>query len=131
QHNLGYWRGLDYVGLGCGAWGTVTRSGQRHRYRNRPQPSAYLSAALAARPGRACRELESENEALSPEVQLSEAILLGLRLAGGLDVEEAATRTGARVWTAERERAATRLEARGLLQREGSRLVIPRSAWLL
>ncbi len=131
EHNVGYWRGLDYVGLGCGAWGTVTRAGQRHRYRNRPQPQQYVSTALALRPEPgSCRALESESEALSPEVQLSEALMLGLRLADGLDAEAAAARTGAVLWTPERRRAARRLVERGRLVQEGERLFIPKAAWL-
>ncbi len=132
EHNLGYWRGLDYVGLGCGAWGTVSRAGQRFRYRNRPQPQGYVDAALALRPGLhdGCRTLETESEALTGDVLLSEALLLGLRLAEGVDVDEASARTGAPMWTLERERAARRLVERGRLERRGSRLVIPKAAWL-
>jgi oxygen-independent coproporphyrinogen-3 oxidase len=132
QHNLGYWRGLEYVGLGCGAWGTVSRDGQRFRYRNRPQPNTYVSTALALRPGvpDECRTLEAESEALSADILLSEALLLGLRLSEGVDVDAAAARTGAPMWTPARERAARRLIERGRLERRGSRLVIPKAAWL-
>jgi oxygen-independent coproporphyrinogen-3 oxidase len=132
QHNLGYWRGLDYVGLGCGAWGTVSRAGQRFRYRNRPQPQAYVSTALALKPEVEgdCRRIEGESEALSPEVLLSESLMLGLRLAEGVDVEAAAARTGGVAWPAERVRAVRRLVERGRLVQEGPRLLIPKSAWL-
>ena len=132
EHNLGYWLGRDYVGLGCGAWGTVSRDGERFRYRNRPQPQAYVAGALASRPDdpSTCRAIESENERLTPEVLLSEALLLGLRLADGVDLDEAAARTGAVAWTPARERAARRLIERGRLVRDGSRLLIPKPAWL-
>jgi oxygen-independent coproporphyrinogen-3 oxidase len=132
EHNLGYWRGFDYVGLGCGAWGTVSRGGHRFRYRNRPQPQTYVSTALALRPAiaDACRALEVENEALSAEVQLSEALMLGLRLAEGVDVDEASAHTSAPMWTAARARTVGRLIERGRLERRGSRLVIPKAAWL-
>lgn len=132
EHNLGYWLGRDYVGLGCGAWGTVSRGGGRFRYRNRPQPQGYVEQALALRPGEpdVCRQLESELEALPPEVQLSEALMLGLRLARGVDVEAAAARTGATLWTPERKRAAERLVQRGRLVREGPCLMIPKASWL-
>jgi len=131
EHNLGYWRGLDYVGLGCGAWGTVTRPDGRYRYRNRPQPQAYVATALALGPeAGACRALESDNEQLSPEVQLSEALMLGLRLVDGVDVAAAAARTGAAMWTPERRRAAQRLIERGRLQQDGDLLSIPKPAWL-
>ena len=129
EHNLGYWRGLDYVGLGCGAWGTVTRAGQRIRYRNRPQPDGYMETALAL--GKtSLRQLESESELLSGEVQLSESLMLGLRLAEGVDVERVAARTGAPMWTRARRQAATRLVERGRLLERGPRLSIPREAWL-
>lgn len=132
RHNLGYWLGRDYLGLGCGAWGTVSRAGQRFRYRNRPQPQAYMETASALRPDvpGSCRALESDGEPLSADVQLSEAIMLGLRLADGIDVDAVAARTGAQFWSAERQRAVQRLVARGRLAREGSRLFIPRAAWL-
>jgi putative oxygen-independent coproporphyrinogen III oxidase len=132
EHNLGYWRGLDYVGLGCGAWGTVSRAGQRFRYRNRPQPQGYVETALALRPGTLdeCRTLETESEALTGDVLLSEALMLGLRLAEGVDVQAASERTGAQMWTPERERSARRLIERGRLEQRGSRLVIPKAAWL-
>lgn len=132
EHNLGYWRGLDYVGLGCGAWGTVTRAGQRIRYRNRPQPDGYMDTALALPRQElgSLRQLESESEALSGEVQLSESLMLGLRLAEGVDVERAEARTGARMWTRARRQAATRLVERGRLLERGPHLSIPKEAWL-
>jgi putative oxygen-independent coproporphyrinogen III oxidase len=132
EHNLGYWRGLDYVGLGCGAWGTVSRQGQRFRYRNRPQPQGYMDTALSlvGHEPEALRALESEREALSPDTLLSESLMLGLRLAEGVDVERAAARTGASMWTSERRRSARRLIERGQLQEDGPRLSIPKPAWL-
>ncbi|MEO8177199.1 MAG: radical SAM family heme chaperone HemW [Deltaproteobacteria bacterium] len=131
EHNVGYWTGRDYVGLGCGAWGTVTRAGQRIRYRNRPQPEGYADTALALSDApEALRGLESEQEPLSPDVQLSESLMLGLRLAEGVDVDRAAARSGAILWTPARRRAATRLIERGRLLEQGPRLSIPKPAWL-
>jgi putative oxygen-independent coproporphyrinogen III oxidase len=132
EHNLGYWRGLDYVGLGCGAWGTVSRRGERFRYRNRPQPQGYMETASALRvhDSEALRGLENESEALAPDMLLSEALLLGLRLAEGVDVDRAASRTGAVMWTPARRRVVRRLVDRGQLLQSGSRLSIPKPAWL-
>jgi oxygen-independent coproporphyrinogen-3 oxidase len=132
EHNLGYWRGLDYVGLGCGAWGTVPREAARVRYRNRPQPQGYMETALAlhAEQPDCVRRLESESEALSPDTRLSESLMLGLRLAEGVDVERAAERTGAEMWTSARLRAVRRLVERGRLLQTGPRLSIPKAAWL-
>jgi oxygen-independent coproporphyrinogen-3 oxidase len=70
RHNLGYWLGRDYLGLGIGAVSTV----EGQRWRNRPKLGAYLAAtAEAVRPP---RELES----LGEDVRRRERLLLGLRL---------------------------------------------------
>ena len=130
EHNVGYWQGLDYVGLGCGAWGTLTRDQKRVRYRNRPQPQGYIEAAKAARGPASLRSLESESEALDAETLLCERLMLGLRLAEGLDAEQAAAEAGATLWTSERRRAVQRLVERGRLLCEGPRLRIPKAAWL-
>ncbi|HEX7671919.1 MAG TPA: radical SAM family heme chaperone HemW [Polyangiaceae bacterium] len=135
RHNLGYWRGDDYLGLGCGAWGTVTVGKKRVRYRNTPVPDRYVGSALEwagtdlERSGSG--ELVSELEVLSPENRFAERLMLGLRLAEGLDVEAAAQDTGVEAWPASRLRAVERLSSRGRVLREGPRLRIPHEAWLL
>jgi oxygen-independent coproporphyrinogen-3 oxidase len=70
RHNLAYWRGRDYLGLGIGAVSTV---GGR-RWRTTPRLGLYLAALDAGR--RPPRELE-----LLPEsVRRAERVMLGLRL---------------------------------------------------
>jgi oxygen-independent coproporphyrinogen-3 oxidase len=70
QHNLGYWRGDDYLGVGVGAVSTI---GHR-RWRNAPSLRRYVEALEAgARPPR-------EAEALGDDVRAIERVLLGLRL---------------------------------------------------
>jgi oxygen-independent coproporphyrinogen III oxidase len=70
QHNLAYWRGRDYLGLGIGAVSTV----EGLRWRNTPKLAAYLSALTHSEaPAR-------EPELLSGDVQDAERLLLGLRL---------------------------------------------------
>ncbi len=131
RHNLGYWRGHDYLGLGCAAFGTVSGSSSGQpaswalRYRNLIDPARYIRAALAGD-----ADIESE-EALSPDTRLRERIMLGLRLRSGFDLADAATDLGEQVWTDARRNAAKRLEARGKLDVQGSRLRIPRDAWVL
>jgi hypothetical protein len=56
--------------------------------------------------------------------------MLGLRLASGIDVEDAAREAGVAPWTPERLRAVERLTTRGRLVRDGPRLRIPVDAWL-
>jgi oxygen-independent coproporphyrinogen-3 oxidase len=78
RHNLGYWRGRDYLGLGIGAVSTI---GWR-RWRNRPQLGGYL-AALAA--GHAPPR---EVERLDVSVRRRERLMLGLRLDEPLPLAE-------------------------------------------
>jgi oxygen-independent coproporphyrinogen-3 oxidase len=129
EHNLAIWRGGAYLGLGTGAWGTVPRAGGLLRYRNAPAPERYLAASGSAALWEVS-ELVSDAEHIDAETALSERLMLGLRLAEGIELERAARETGARGWTPERERAATRLVQRGRLERDGDRLRIPKSAWL-
>jgi oxygen-independent coproporphyrinogen-3 oxidase len=141
QHNLGYWQGRDYLGLGCGAWGTLGIGSERFRYRNTPRAERYMSLcqrlgapdpSLRVYPRRSAdaEALESELEVLTPQVMLDEALLLGLRLAQGVDLDAQAGRLGVEGWTPARVKAVRRLVAKGQLVREGGRLRIPEQAWL-
>lgn len=122
QHNLGYWRGTDYLGLGCAAFGTIGDAASHAvRYRNLPDPARY---AKAARGGALAALVESE-EPLDPETRLRERIMLGLRLRDGFDLEGSARELGIEAWTADRRRAADRLIARGDLTEEGGHLRLP------
>jgi oxygen-independent coproporphyrinogen-3 oxidase len=69
-HNVAYWLGRDYLGLGVGAVSTVAG----HRWRNTPGLSRYLHALAQG------RRPERELEQLSTEVQQRERVMLGLRL---------------------------------------------------
>jgi oxygen-independent coproporphyrinogen III oxidase len=70
QHNLGYWLGDDYLGLGVGAVSTI---GAR-RWRNAPSLNGYVGAlAAGSRPPR-------EPEELSEEIRAGERLMLALRL---------------------------------------------------
>jgi len=70
RHNLAYWLGRDYLGLGIGAVSTVGPS----RWRNAPRLSAYLDTLGAGvRPPR-------ETEDLDAGVKQRERVMLGLRL---------------------------------------------------
>jgi oxygen-independent coproporphyrinogen-3 oxidase len=123
RHNLGYWRGHDYVGLGCGAVGTIaTAGGAALRTKNFKDPARYVAAATSG------AELEEERETLDPETRLRERIMLGLRLLEGVDLAAAEADLGVTAWTPARRRAAERLVARERLQVENGRLFVPRAA---
>lgn len=143
RHNLGYWRGRDYLGLGCGAWGTLNDAHGRLRYRNTPSPTQYL-AGWTAPPSAARHEAAAppawpmvfpgavvEQESIDAHTAFRERLMLGLRLAEGLDVAAAATELGVEPPAPSRTRALARLVAQARLVVEGDRWRIPRSAWLL
>src|SRR5688500_8430115 len=110
RHNLTYWRYGDYAGVGPGAHGR--RLGQR-TVRHR-KPENFLSAL--ARNGHAI----AEQEPLSPTEAADEALVMGVRLAEGIDAAAVAERFGLDSivdWT-----AVDRLAASGHLTRENSRI---------
>jgi putative oxygen-independent coproporphyrinogen III oxidase len=79
RHNLAYWLGRDYLGLGIGAVSTL---GEERR-RNTPRLNAYVSSlARAEAPPR-------EVEMLDPHTRDQERLMLGLRLDTGLPLVEA------------------------------------------
>jgi len=105
RHNLGYWRGEDYVGLGASAVSTVGGT----RWTNPRSVVAYVAGEPA------------EVELLSPRVRLFERAMLGLRTAEGVtergveDVVDAAElKRFVGLGLVERRCATLRLSPRGL-----------------
>lgn len=135
RHNLGYWRGEEYVGLGCAAYGMLRMkrdAGAGVRYRNAVDPKKYVEATHNAKSDRLGEGdgVSISSEILDGTALLRERIMLGLRLAGGMDLTERARDAGVDPWTPERMREIDKLVARGRLARDGDRLRIPRAAWL-
>ena len=106
QHNLAYWLGRDYLGLGVGAVSTVAGC----RWRNTPGLSRYLQALAQG------RRPERELEQLSTEVQQRERVMLGLRLDEPLVV-------GGLAGVLDRE-ALLRLERLGLVESDALTLAL-------
>src|SRR3954447_20306628 len=77
RHNLGYWLGRDYLGVGVGAVSTI----ENRRWRNGPSLRRYVEALEAG--GRPPRELEE----LSEDTRAAERVMLGLRLDEPLSVD--------------------------------------------
>jgi oxygen-independent coproporphyrinogen-3 oxidase len=80
RHNLAYWLGRDYLGIGVGAVSTI----DQRRWRNTVRLPAYLSALAGGR--RPAREVEP----LSDAVVREERVILGLRLDEPLVLETVA-----------------------------------------
>jgi oxygen-independent coproporphyrinogen-3 oxidase len=78
RHNLGYWLGRDYLGLGIGAVSTVGGV----RWRNSPRLAPYLGVLGAGK--RPPRDVEK----LDARTRLVERVMLGLRLDRPLCFEE-------------------------------------------
>ena len=110
RHNLAYWRYLDYAGVGPGAHG---RRGGMRTVRHK-KPENFMAAV--ARNGHGL----VEEEALSRDEAASEALVMGLRLAEGIEPAALAKRLG--VERIVDDTAVDRLAAHGLLTRDGSRL---------
>jgi len=120
RHNLHYWRGGAYVGLGAAAVGCLDESpGRSVRWRNDPNPQRYLRQ----------EGLEAETEELGPDEIIREALMLGLRTVDGMNVTATERRAG-RDPLEGRERETERALERGDLVREGDWLRVPAERWL-
>jgi oxygen-independent coproporphyrinogen-3 oxidase len=90
RHNLVYWRYGEYAGIGPGAHGRVMIDGRRHATTTQRLPEAWCAAVEAAGHGR------SETTALTDAEATDEALLMGMRLLEGLDLDRLAAIGGSR-----------------------------------
>lgn len=79
RHNLIYWRGGDYVGVGPGAHGRMTLSGVRWATEAPKAPGAWLSLVESGKAG------ELPRAALTNMDRAEEYLLMSLRLTEGMD----------------------------------------------
>ena len=109
RHNLTYWRYGDYAGVGPGAHGRrMGKRTVRHR-----KPENFLSGLRRNGHGIV------EEEALRPGEAADEALVMGLRLAEGIDPRAVEQRFGTKIVD---DQAVDRLIKSGHLSRDGSRL---------
>ncbi len=80
RHNLIYWRMHDYAGIGPGAHGRLTLDDGRYATANERHPETWLQQVEEAGTARV------EDLALTEEEQGDEYLLMGLRLAEGVDL---------------------------------------------
>ncbi|MDM7956742.1 radical SAM family heme chaperone HemW [Blastomonas sp.] len=114
RHNLTYWRYGDYAGIGPGAHGRRrAMATERHR-----KPENYLSAITRNGHGL------SVERPLDAETQATEALLMGLRLAEGIDLERIAQLSGVPQPSLIDEAATDRLVALGLVERSGQHITV-------
>lgn len=80
RHNLIYWRMHDYAGIGPGAHGRLTLGDGRYATANERHPETWLQQVEEAGTARV------EDLVLTEEEQGDEYLLMGLRLAEGVDL---------------------------------------------
>ena len=88
RHNLVYWRGQQYAGIGPGAHGRLDFDRTRHAISNEKRPEAWLMRVEASGHG------VVTDDCLNGEERADEFLLMGLRLAEGIDPERYADLSG-------------------------------------
>jgi oxygen-independent coproporphyrinogen-3 oxidase len=81
RHNLVYWRGHDYAGVGPGAHGRLTIEGRRVATETDRRPEAWLTRVETNGSG------VTVSEKLTAGETADEYLLMGLRLAEGIAIE--------------------------------------------
>lgn len=120
RHNVLYWSAGDYLGFGAGAHAHV---GGRRWWSCR-LPRDYIEAVASG------ASTEAGHERLGDDERAGEALMLGLRLAAGVDLDAFAARFSCAA-LARRGDEIDRLVARGLLEQAGGRLRLAESATLV
>lgn len=88
RHNLVYWRAQEYAGVGPGAHGRLDIKGERHATATEKRPEAWLDLVESRGHG------VVTDEVLIREERSDEFLLMGLRLAEGIDLARYAEVSG-------------------------------------
>ena len=114
RHNLTYWRYEDYIGIGPGAHGRRLDSAtERHK-----KPENFLSAVERNGNG-----LKIE-QALSPQTRAMEALMMGLRLAEGVNLRALESKTRLAVTEMVDDAEVEKLAGLGFVEQREDRLTI-------
>jgi oxygen-independent coproporphyrinogen-3 oxidase len=116
RHNLVYWRSGDWLGVGPGAHGRLTRGGRRLATEAVRLPEAWLRRVETQGSG------ERPRSVLTAEDRLAELLLMGLRLVEGVAIERLEAAAGRPLRRALDERALRRLGDAGLITLAAGRL---------
>jgi oxygen-independent coproporphyrinogen-3 oxidase len=112
RHNLLYWRGCDYAGIGPGAHSRISLNGAKRALATIKSPEDWRASVEA------CGHGVASDDALSAEEAAEEYLLMGMRLSEGIDLARFAA-IGGRVLD---EARIASLEQDGLVARNGRRL---------
>ena len=120
RHNLVYWRGQQYAGIGPGAHGRLDLGGVRHAISTEKRPEAWLMRVEADGHG------VVTDDCLNSEERADEFLLMGLRLAEGIDPQTYAALSGRPL---DPRRIAILREEGAISVDEGGRLRVTRSGF--
>jgi len=121
RHNLIYWRGHDYAGIGAGAHARIAVDGKRRAMSNIKSPEAWRESVEQSGHGR------ESDESLSKVESADEYLLMGLRLAEGIDLQRLQAISG----KSPEAKTIDALSAQGLVHRQGERLAATPSGRLV
>jgi putative oxygen-independent coproporphyrinogen III oxidase len=114
RHNLVYWRGEEYAGIGPGAHGRIDINGVRHATATERRPESWLMRVEGTGHGLVT------DDCLNSEERADEFLLMGLRLTEGIDPQRYAALSGrpldADRIAALREEGAIAIDASGRLR---------------
>lgn len=119
RHNVGYWEGEDYLGLGPSATSTI----QHRRWTNPASQRAWAAGVNA-------QTLDAKPEILTPHLRVLELIMLRLRTSRGLRVKAYRELTG-RDFLRDHQRMVRALHENGLIRIRDGYLRLTRSGMLV
>jgi oxygen-independent coproporphyrinogen-3 oxidase len=119
RHNLVYWRYHEYAGIGPGAHGRLVIDGTRHATSTEKRPESWLMRVEASGDGLVTDETLTRTE------QADEYLLMGLRLAEGIDPQRYAAFSGHPL----DEARIAALGAEGMIEQVNGRLRVTRAGF--
>lgn len=118
-HNVGYWEGKDYLGLGPSSTSTIDDK----RWTNPAAPGAWSELIRNGNPG-------GNAETLTPKIRALEMVMLGLRTARGLRLKDFRDFTG-RDFLRDNQQLVQALHENGLARIRNGYLSLTRSGMLV
>jgi len=113
QHNLTYWNLESYIGVGPGATGTIVEGDTATRYTDSRDIAQWLDNSEAGR----------ETEEIGRDESMKEVLLMGMRLAAGIDKKAFQNRFGTELLSCIPKTAARWIH-NALLQDSGERIAL-------
>ena len=125
RHNLVYWRGGEWLGIGPGAHGRLNTSNGRLATQQLRKPEQWLNAVTTDRHG------TEHSEIILPQAHAEELLMMGLRLSEGVQIDDISAKTQMTIDKIIRENVIADLIDDGLLWRKPGRIGTTISGWLV